>query len=354
MKGVAGRLFLYLLTLTASAGPSGWGPCPDGAERIATSLPDRPWVCAMKSGPDEGESCPSGTREVRALSAARPFRCAIDGEDPSPPAGACPPGQRTVFDGLGETRCTTSGAPPAISRPIGPHCPNGLVASFEGPSRRMRCVPERKADPDKDEAEAAPAPPAPAAPEARPASRACPPGTRRVATEDLFEPAKCVSAAEGPAPRLDARRFQHYEVPGELRFEYPQDWHVSDAWKDDVPSIYIEPGTRRDGKPVMLTISRYRAGASGYVDMEVAIRREMEWHGAKSGGKGDVAGLPARHLEIPGEGRLAYLRTADGYFLLSFSAPEDLFKAYLPAYARLLKSFRVVHDERDPMPDAER
>lgn len=272
--------------------------------------------------------------------------------DPFSSPGGCPPGQRTVSYELGKTTCTTDGAPPAIWGALPVHCPKGFEPSNPGGGRRMRCVPRAEPDADADEPTAGRASQGePKAPAVKP--RACPPGTQRVRTEDPFEPVKCAPPTDRSAPPVDTRRFERYDVPGQLRFEYPADWHVTNAWKDDVPSLYVEPVGRPEGKLVMLTVSRYREGSSSYVDMDTAMRREADWHGARSGGKGTVAGLPARFLEVPGETRLAYLRTGDGYFLLSFTAPEDVFKAYLPAYARLLKSFRVVHEERDPLPEQE-
>ncbi|MBI4424097.1 MAG: hypothetical protein HY554_10245 [Elusimicrobia bacterium] len=232
----------------------------------------------------------------------------------------------------------------------GPRCPKGFEPSFgEGPGRRFRCV----AAPRPVEKPAPQAPAASSAPEDGAAKgRGCPPGTRRLKTENPFEPVRCIAASEASPPVLKPDRYRSYEVPGELRLDYPADWHLTDAWKDDVPSLYIQLDTRRDGKPVTLTVSRFRAKRRGYQDIETMMRQESEWHGAKEGGKGAVGGLPARFLEVPNQTRLAYLRTADGHIVIGYSAPEEFFRSYAPAYARLLKTFHVVHDEQDPHPEA--
>lgn len=342
---------LALLPLLAAA-PGLCAPsCPDGSERVATSWPERPWVCALVEAIEPGGDCPQGTSEVTVPSAPRPFRCALDGRDPEPPAGGCPRGQRAVADGDGRTRCVRQEG--RAEEPKRPRCPKGFAPAFTRDSKRgYRCVP---AAAGRDEADGAAAVSKPArlqAPGASKPGAACPPGTRRVRTEDPFEPLRCEPAVVEPAPPLKSS-YARYEVPRELVFEYPDSWNVTDAWKDEVPSIYIQPDLRRDGKPVILTVSRYRADRSPYPDMDSAIRKEIDWHGAREGGRGPVAGLPARFLEVPNQARSAYVKTATGYFVLSFSAPEDLFRAYAPAYSRLLRSLRVVHEDTDPMPEEE-
>lgn len=293
--------------------------CPEGSERVPTSRPERPWVCAWLEGPAEGEDCPAGSTGLTVGSPGRPLRCAVDGADPEPPED-CPKGQRRATDAVGRLRCVgkSPGAAKAANR-----------------TRKRAAVSARKSSE------------APARP------RACPPGTRRVKTENPFEPVRCADAAEEGLPPLQGVAPRSFELPGELRFEHPENWRVTDAWKDDVPTLYVQLDLARDGKPVVMTLSRYRRSGKVYADMDSSLRREREWRGAKDGGKGSVAALPARFLEVPGESKLAYVRVADGYFLLGYSAPEDLFPLYAPAFARLLKSLRIVHAEADPLPEEE-
>ncbi|MBI5201089.1 MAG: hypothetical protein HY925_05840 [Elusimicrobia bacterium] len=293
--------------------------CPDGAERVQTNWPERPWVCALQGGPRDSGECPAGTREVSVPSSTRPSRCALDGADPAP------------------TRKISPSARPASQEPAA-RCPKGTVAEFGTHLKKgWRCAALKK----------------PVEPEApKPKSAACPPGTKRVRTEDPFEPVRCAAGGESKPAGLSGS-WSRYEVPGELLFEYPEAWHVTDGWKDETPSLFLQPDLARDGKPVSMTITRYKPSNDAYVDMDAAIRQEVEWHGAKEGGKGSVAGLPARFLEVPKQTKLAYLRSGDGYLVLAYSAPEDLFQAYAPAYGKLLKSLRVVHGESDPLPEGE-
>ena len=325
---------VFALTLAASFAAA-YDGCPDGAERVPTSWADRPWACALQGGPRNAGECPNGTQEVGVPSSSRPTRCALDGADPAPPRGRVPkPSAATV-------------------REKAPRCPKGQQAEYGAHFKKgFRCVAARKPDPDDEDEPEAPKPTPMRLPEKRPGSAACPPGTKRVRTEDPFEPVRCVSDGE-VKPAFLSGAWARYEVPGELLFEYPEAWHVTDGWRDDVPSLYLQPDLGRDGKPVSLTITRVKPKSDSYVEMDAAIRQEVEWHGAKEGGKGSVAGLPARFLEVPLQTKLAYLRAGDGYLVLAYSAPEDLFKAFAPAYGRLLKSLRIVHDESDPVPESE-
>ncbi|MBI4349686.1 MAG: hypothetical protein HY553_22815 [Elusimicrobia bacterium] len=330
------RVWILAAALAATPGYAFDG-CPEGAERVQTSWTDRPWVCAWTEGPGEA-GCPNGSREVGVPNATRPSRCAIEGGDPEPPKGGCPKGQRSQFVD-GKLRCVKGQAAAPVVESA--RCPKGHQAEYGRHLKKgFRCVPLRKEAKRLEEA----APP--------PRAAGCPAGTRRVRTEDPFEPVKCVPDASAPGPAV-LGPWARYEIPGQLVFEYPEGWNVTDAWKDEVPTLFVRPDLDRDGKPVTLTVSRYRARGSARAEMDAAIRQEVEWHGAKDGGKGSVAGLPARFLEVPKETKLAYLLGAEGYLVLAYTAPEDLYRAYAPAYARLLKSLRVVHGDTDPVPEDE-
>lgn len=337
---------LLLLVFLAAIPALPFDGCPEGSERIATTWPGRPWVCALAEGPEE-EGCPEGSQEVTVASEPRPFRCALDGADPQPPTG-CPKRERASTDAAGRIRCVPEVAPLPTASKAGSRCPEGFETVFtKGAKKGFRCVKAARREADSVSGGAAPS-----SPPRRPST--CPPGTRRMKTENPFEPVRCVPAEEAGLPPVKDVRHKSFEVPGELRLEYPDNWRLTDAWKDDVPSIYIQLDLARDGKPVVMTVLRYRRKGKVYVDMDASIRQELEWRGAREGGKGAVAGLPARFIEVPRESKLAYLRTADGYYVLGYSAPEELFPVYAPAFARLLKTLRVVHSDADPLPEEDR
>lgn len=335
------RLLIFLAAFPALANDE----CPDGAERVATTWPGRPWVCALVDGPEEDDGCPEGSQEVTVASEPRPFRCALDGADPKPPTG-CPKGEVSSTDAAGRLKCLPEGAPPPPAA-AGSRCPEGFEPVFtKGSKKGLRCV--KAGRPEADSVGGG----APAAAAKRHGT--CPPGTQRMKTENPFEPVRCAPAEEAGLPPVKDVAAKRFEVPGELRLEHPENWRLTDAWKDDVPSLYIQLDLARDGKPVVMTVLKYRRNGKVYVDMDASIRQELDWRAAREGGKGVVAGLPARFIEVPRESKLAYLRTGDGYYVLGYSAPEDLYAVYAPVFARLLKSLRIVHSDRDPLPEEDR
>ena len=57
----------------------------------------------------------------------------------------------------------------------------------------------------------------------------CPPGQRKVKTDDPLEPTRCVTVKEKQEPALSQGAYRRYTVPGELSFDYPKEWHLTDG-----------------------------------------------------------------------------------------------------------------------------
>ncbi len=210
-----------------------------------------------------------------------------------------------------------------------------------------------------------------AGPRGFPTKPRCPLGSRPVMTPGMLQPYHCVTGkapmAE-PAPddggglpppvligdkttgrrkavaaRLTAKSYGRFSVPGEIAFEFPKAWHITDAWKDSPPAIYIVFDAGRGGKPVSLTMTLAEPGGPGYQDMDLAMLKEREWQDAvPEPGRVKVDGKPTRLLAVKGSSRSAYVDAGGGrYFTLNYSAPGDLYEAYQPAFERLLRTFRA-------------
>ncbi|MDD5629074.1 MAG: hypothetical protein PHU21_08415 [Elusimicrobia bacterium] len=160
------------------------------------------------------------------------------------------------------------------------------------------------------------------------------------------QPAPARKGAAGSLPsehqRLTGRSYARYAVSSEFSFDYPKDWHLTEAWSDEPPTIYVVRETG-GGKQVTMTVTAVEPGQAGYQSVELAIIKEREWQEAQLDPKeGRVAGLPARFATVPGSSRSAYVDRGGGsYLILNYSAPGDLFEFYLPAFQRLLKSLRL-------------
>jgi hypothetical protein len=154
-------------------------------------------------------------------------------------------------------------------------------------------------------------------------------------------PSEGAEAAPAPGP-LTGKSFARYSIPGEMTFDFPKAWHVTDAWKDTPPTIYVVYDAGRSGKQVTLTVTLSEPDQPGYQSMKLAIQKEKEWQGAApEKGQPTVGGLPAQFVSVKGTSRSAYLDSGEGrYFTLNYSAPADLYDRYLPAFDRMLKSFR--------------
>jgi hypothetical protein len=213
----------------------------------------------------------------------------------------------------------------------------------------------------------------------------CPRGSRPVMTPDALQPYRCVmssraaaepdlapdldaqgrarswqarpegqpggGAAESPqsagraagAQQLTDRSYTRYTIPGQLSFDFPRDWHLSEAWSDVPPTIYVvyDPG---GGKQVSMTLTSLVPGQEGYQSMDLAILKEKEWQNAAPDKKeGRVAGLRTRFVSVPGSSRSAYVDRGNGrYLTATYSAPAGVYARYSPAFQRLLKSLRLI------------
>jgi hypothetical protein len=207
----------------------------------------------------------------------------------------------------------------------------------------------------------------------------CPSGSRPVLTPSALQPYRCVmssrtaaepdltpdldaqgrarswdarpepaAAGRSPGPRQGAGRlgeksFTRYSIPGEISFEFPRDWHLNDAWKDEPPTVYVVYDEGGGGKQVAMTMTAAEPGQTGYQSMNLAILKEKEWQNAAlEKEEGRVAGLRTKFVAVPGASRSAYVDRGGGrYLTLTYSAPGELYAIYLPAFQRLLKSLRL-------------
>ncbi len=322
---------------------SGVSHCPEGSRPVRTVDSKRPWACALTSERyQDGMDCPAGTLAVTTPDTNSPFKCAVEGVTLQIPRGICPPGNQAVptTDPDKEYGCEPMGQ----GFHSGPRCPKGSrPVPTPGAMQSFKCVTTPPpADPLPTATPAFDVPPkktrAEAAREAGPLKGGtCPKGTRRVVTENPFEPVQCLPD-DGAAPK--AFKYRAFRLPGALAFEYPKDWDLTDAWKDEEPAIYIRPGHSRDGRPVSLSVIRHRRSAAGYVDLETRIWQDEDWHSFKEIARTRDGGRLTVHLESPEGARLSLVGADDGYFELAYGAPEDLYKGFLPAFERLAVTFR--------------
>jgi hypothetical protein len=195
----------------------------------------------------------------------------------------------------------------------------------------------------------------------------CPRGTRPLAGIPGQQPFHCVvdtgaqepeltsgagaAAAQAPKPARTSRSpadqaFLRYSVSGQIAFEFPKSWNLTDAWKNEPPTISVSPDTGEVGKQATLTVTLNEPGQPAYQSLDVVIAREREeqeggaWEDVKGG---LLSGHPVRTITIRGSSRSAYVDCGAGrYFTLSYSAPSDLYEMDLPFFERLLKSFRIL------------
>lgn len=227
-----------------------------------------------------------------------------------------------------------------------PKCPSGFHPVMT-PDRLQpyRCVPKSRASAEPDAEGLDEAPVAPAAAPKRGVTigreveaKTCPEGTKTVRVEDPFDPVRCVPIGKAKAPGS----FKRYTVPGELSFEFPRGWHVTDGWKDEVPTLYVLFDLGDGGQKVALSVTRNAPAQDGFVPLDKHLVREREWQGAQELPRATVAGRKARVSEVAGQSRSAYLEDGQGgYYALGYSAPPLSFETYLPVYQKLLSSFRL-------------
>lgn len=201
----------------------------------------------------------------------------------------------------------------------------------------------------------------------------CPRGTRPIAG-DALQPYRCVrvtagetdpelaplggggdapAAAEGegaPAARVRIAgedSYVKFSVPREMTFEHPRAFRAQDAWKEEVPTLYLTRDDGSPGKPVTITATKYERSQPTYQTLDSAIARDIEWQRAQDGGVVRVAGIDARLTYVPGDTRTVYIPLSrDSYYSFVYSAPADVYDAYLPAFQRLLKSLRLIRERR--------
>lgn len=227
-----------------------------------------------------------------------------------------------------------------------PKCPSGFHPVMT-PDRLQpyRCVPKSRASADPDAEGLEETAPSPAAAPKRGVTigreveaKTCPEGTRQVKVEDPFDPVRCIPVGKTKAPAS----YKRYSVPGELSFEFPRGWHLTDGWKDEVPTLYVLFDLGDGGQKVALSVTRNAPGQEGFVPLDKHLVREREWQGAQELGQAPVAGRKARMTEVSGQSRSAYLEDGQGgYYAIGYSAPTLSFEAYLPVYQKLLASFRL-------------
>ena len=125
----------------------------------------------------------------------------------------------------------------------------------------------------------------------------------------ISEPAATPGAAASSRPA----GYEHIMRPG-IEADLPRNWHLTDAWKDDVPTLYLEAETGREGKQVTMVVSRIARGQDGYLDMSSAISREKQLRSAKDGRRLTVGGLPARTTYVSRESQTVYVSAGGGTY----------------------------------------
>jgi len=325
--------------------------CPEGSRPTRTADASEPWACVLsEEGDRNSATCPEGTRVITTMDTMDPFKCALAGVRLSSARGVCPPGHAPIptSDPGKDYECEKAG-----SRFMsGPGCPKGTrPVPTPGGIAPFKCVTgqtqggEPRVEPRFGTRRAA-EPPTEASPP-KPRGGVCPKGHKAVQVENPFEPVQCLPE-EAPARKPPGPKdFQRYRIPGEVSFDIPRGWHLTDAWQDEVPSVLVMLDLGRDGRPVSLSVTRHEPGAPGFIDRETQVWREKEWQGAREEGRASVGGLSAVHLSVPGHSRSALAADGPAYYVLAYSAPEDLFSRYEVAYSRLLATFKV---QRKPAP----
>jgi len=283
-------------------------------------------LAAPARAANEAAECPAGTHRIATDNPYEPFKCVTAGQE-----------KKKGFDAVvGPKGFTTR-----------PRCPHGTraVANPDNALQPYRCVRATAGDTDPELApmrtdDDAPPPEAGQA-EEDPMTRGCPPGKRKVRTTDPLRPYQCVVQATRVRV-IDEGSFTRYSIPHELSFDYPRQFRVQDAWKEDVPTLYLKLDESAAGKPVTITITRYEQSQPTFQEMDAAIARDVEWQGARDGGAMPLAGARARVTFVPGDARSVYLPASkQSYYSFVYSAPADSYENYLPAFTRLLKTLRL-------------
>ena len=250
-------------------------------------------VCAQPNQPPE--DCPSGFERVTTNNPNEPFHCK-------------------------QMQLSQPSFIPMIPKhKLKVSCPPGYEAKrTPGELERWRCIPTRR--PDSVDPDLAPV--------------LLPPSKAGQSSAE-----KTTQAPEGFSAPAD---YERYTIKDQVQFDYPQDWHLVEGWHDEVPTLYFEYDTGRQGKQIALVISRITKDQAAFEDMDSAIAHEKEYQNSADAGKGTVGTFPAKFTKLANTSRTAYVKISNtDYFTINYSAPEDLFKTYLPVYQRLLKSFKI-------------
>lgn len=268
--------------------------CPAGLHRQLTDNPYQPFKC-VKEDPKKGFSAVTGPKGFKT----RP---------------RCPRGTRAAMsdDGLQQYRCVR------------------LAAGETDPD----LTPLRGDDeqPPEDAAAAA---------ADDPLGKGCPPGKRKVRTNDPLNPYQCVVQSTRMRSIPD-EAYRRYSVPGEMSFEYPRMLAPRDGWKEDVPMLSFTLDDGSPGKPVTITISKIEPRQPTFVEMAAAVSKDKDWGDAKDGGVVLVGGVKARITFVAGESKTAYVPlSGDSYLTIVYSAPVEVYETYLAAFNRLLKTMRL-------------
>lgn len=274
---------------------------------------------------EQTSECPAGTHRVDTDNPYQPFKCLKAGEEVKKgfdsvvgPKGfstrpRCPHGTRPVADetGLQPYRCVRAGA------------------DAQGPELAPMAVDEDDAPPPEENKEQ------------DVMTHGCPPGKRKVRTNDPLQPYHCVTQATR-VHTLEEGAYTRFSIPKQISFEYPTVFRVQDSWKEDVPTLYLKIDDSGAGKPVTITITRYDESQSTYQEMSAAVTRDIEWQGAKDGGSLNLLGKRAQVTYVAGDTRSVYLPVSkESYYSLVYSAPAEAYEKYLPAFTRLLKSLKI-------------
>jgi len=273
--------------------------------------------------------CPRGTHRVGTENAYDPFHCVKDQTEKDKGFGS-------VVGPKGFT--------------VRPRCPRGTRPVAGDALQPYRCVRVAAGDVDPELSPLHGDDDAPMATEAEgeadPMTRGCPRGKRKVRTTDPLNPYQCVvQATRVTTTGVDS--YVKFSIPREMSFEYPRTFRAQDAWKEEVPTMYLTLDDGSPGKPVTITVTKYEQRQPTYQELDSAIARDIEWQRAQDGGVIPVAGLKARLTYVPGDARTVYLPLSqDSYYSFVYSAPAETYDSYLPTFQHLLKSLRLYRERR--------
>lgn len=273
--------------------------------------------------------CPSGTHRVATNNMYDPFHCVKDGSEKGKGFGAVV-------------------GPQGFS--VRPRCPRGTRPVAGDSLQPYRCVRVEAGETDPDLSPLRGDADAPMATreeaESDPMTRGCPPGKRKVRTTDPLNPYQCVVQATR-VRSTGEDSYVRFSIPHEMSFEYPRTFRPQDAWKDEVPTLYLTMDDGGAGKHVTITVTKYEQHQPTYQELDSAVARDIEWQRAHDGGTIPVAGIKSRLTYVPGDTRTVYIPISrESYYSFVYSAPAEAFDLNLQAFQHLLKSLRIQQNRR--------